>query len=102
MQSTSNEQSHEDESAIDYSKSTEYNFASSEKVPTIIGKFSFLRKLLDYSYHKHYSSERQLLHDDLIDQAGKTIIYDNGQNKICDKPAGGNWIVFTAGKNKFY
>lgn len=86
---------------IDYSKSTEDNFATAEKpLPPIVGKYNFLRTLLDYNYHKHYLEERQQLHDFLIDQSsGETVIYDSTKNKVCEKPAGGNnWIVFTAGK----
>jgi hypothetical protein len=81
---------------IDYSESTETNFATAKMSP-IVGKYAFIRKLLDYSYHKYYSPERQYLHDFLIDQSGETIIYDSNKNQVCDKPAGGNWIVFTAG-----
>lgn len=86
---------------IDYSKSTEDNFATNENpLPPIVGKYNFLRNLLDYSYHKHYSEDRQKLHDFLIDEgSGETVIYDSTKNLVCEKPAGGNnWIVFTAGK----
>ena len=83
-------------SDVDYSVSTEENFASKDCVP-FVGKYDFLRKLLDHDYHKYYSEERQQLHDYLIDQSGDTVIYDKKKNKVCEKPAEGNWIVFTAG-----
>lgn len=84
----------------DYSMSTEDNHGGifGPDCPPIVGKYNFLRKLLDYSYHKYYSIERQQLHDSLIDQYGHTVIFDTSKEIICDKPADGNWIVFTAGK----
>lgn len=96
--SQSSETVHE---SVDYSKSTEENYASSQEYAPIIGKYGFLRKLLDYNYHKHYTVERQLLHDSIIDQTSDTVIHDADKDRVCSKPAGGNWIVFTAGNQRF-
>jgi len=89
-----------DERVIDFTKSTEDNYGNTNSPDAdapIVGKYSFLRKLLDYNYHKPYIVERQKLHDVLIDEAGGTVIYDRSKDKVCEKPAEGNWIVFTAG-----
>jgi len=49
---------------FDYSKSTEDNYSTTNEV--YVGKFAELRKLLDYSYHKHYTEERQLKQDKMM------------------------------------
>jgi hypothetical protein len=82
-------------SNYDYTKSTEENYAVT--APTFVGKYGDLRQQLDYTYHQHYSAERQLLHDKLIDSFDHTFINDVHHGVVCDRPANGNWIVFTAG-----
>ena len=60
------------------------------------GKFSHIRKTLDYSYHSNYTFERQKLHDAIITDFLK-------ESYICDEDgniglaAADPWIVFTAG-----
>lgn len=76
----------------DYSMSTECNHSTD--VFQYVGKYADVRKELDYSYHRHYTPERQLLHDEWMDQFMQTIIRDG--NRTCEAPTQ-NWIVFTAG-----
>jgi hypothetical protein len=82
-------------SDYDFSKSSEDNY-SSPQAP-FVGKYKAQRSMLDYNYHKHYSEERQLLHDQLIDLFLQTTVTDYRFNDVtCDAPLE-NWIVFTAG-----
>lgn len=78
----------------DITKSSEINYCS-EGSP-FVGKYKDIRALLDYTYHKHYSEERQYLHDNLIDRFLKTRVHDREMNMECEVPLE-NWIVFTAG-----
>lgn len=78
----------------DYSKSSEENYCSDNAKE--VGKYGHIRNQLDYTYHKHYSEERQLLHDQLIDLFLKTRVRDSELNIECEAPLE-NWIVFTAG-----
>lgn len=90
----------------DYSKSTEDNYAlesttlnlsiPSPVSPLFVGKYKDQRSTLDYTYHRHYSPERQLFHDRMIDMFHNTRIVDTDNNLVCDRPLE-NWIVFTAG-----
>lgn len=79
---------------FDYTKSSEENYSSSESVN--VGKYKDIRCQLDYSYHKHYKAERQILHDRLIDKFLTTVVRDHTANVVCEAPLT-NWIVFTAG-----
>lgn len=78
----------------DYLKSTEENYCSPNA--PFIGKYGSIRQNLDYNYHKHYSVERQEMHDLLIDQFLKTIVRDRGGVSTCEAPLE-PWLVFTAG-----
>ena len=78
----------------DFEKSSEANYASPDT--PFVGKFKHFRAQLDYSYHKRYCVERQLLQDLLIDRFLKTRMVDHQQNVVCEVPLE-NWIVFTAG-----
>jgi hypothetical protein len=51
--------------SIDLEKSTEENYETLDDAFT--GKYNIFKRQLDYSYHKHYSMERQMLHDYIID-----------------------------------
>jgi len=83
--------------SFDYTKSTEQNYkVSDSEVPVYVGKYKDQRMLLDYSFHSHYTQERQLLHDMLIDLFHDTVVHDTEHNLYCDRPLE-NWIVFTAG-----
>jgi hypothetical protein len=77
-----------------YSLSSEENYSSNEKV--FVGKYSYERSLLDYTYHHYYIEERQLLHDQIIDMFLRTRVFDSVTNITCETPLE-NWIVFTAG-----
>ncbi len=60
------------------------------------GKFSHIRRTLDYTFHSHYTFERQKLHDAIItDMLNEAYICDENGNigAIAADP----WIVFTAG-----
>jgi len=60
------------------------------------GKFSHIRRTLDYSFHTNYTFERQMLHDMIItDMLNEAYICDIDGNigTIAADP----WIVFTAG-----
>lgn len=83
--------------SFDYSKSTEMNYAVDASVgPQFVGKYKDQRAVLDYSYHRHYSLERQLFHDRMMDLFHNTRVEDSDNNLVCDRPLE-NWIVFTAG-----
>ena len=68
----------------DYSKSTEDNY-SADSAP-FVGKYKLERSELDYSYHKRYSEERQLMQDSIVDMFLKTIVRDKKTNVVCDIP----------------
>ena len=60
------------------------------------GKYSHIRKTLDYDYHCNYTFERQMLQDAIItDMLDASIITDpdGKQGTVPTQP----WIVFTAG-----
>jgi len=60
------------------------------------GKFSHIRKTLDYSYHSNYTFERQKLHDAIItNMLNEAYICDEDGN--VGLAAADPWIVFTAG-----
>lgn len=74
--------------------SSEENNRSEER--NFYGKFSHIREALDYSFHSHYTFERQKLHDAIItDMLNEAYIRDENGNvgTIAANP----WIVFTAG-----
>ena len=60
------------------------------------GKFSHIRKTLDYSYHANYTFERQMLQDAIIDDMLNDAIILDVDGKIGSVPTE-PWIVFTAG-----
>ena len=78
----------------DFSKSSEINYNCPDA--PFVGKYSNERSQLDYSFHMRYSTDRQLLHDKLIDRFLNTIVRDHAKNIVCEAPEQ-NWIVFTAG-----
>jgi len=60
------------------------------------GKFSHIRRTLDYSFHSHYTFERQKLHDSIItDMLNEAYVCDEDGN--IGTVAADPWIVFTAG-----
>lgn len=85
--------------SFDYSRSTEDNYSTEvegDAEPLFVGKHKAHRAKLDYSFHKHYRSERQVFHDKLMDMFHHTRVFDGDKNLYCDRPLE-NWIVFTAG-----
>lgn len=76
-----------------YNLSTEQNYEMKGE-PVFVGKYARQRELLDYSYHLHYTPERQLLHDTLMERYNEVVIEDG--EYTCEIPEE-NWLVFTAG-----
>ena len=63
----------------DYTKSTTENYMyKGSDDPPFVGKYANLRIPMDYSYHKYYTVDRQLLHDRLIDKATHNIVAKEG------------------------
>ena len=60
------------------------------------GKYSHIRKTLDYNYHSNYTFERQKLQDAVIDDMLDDAIIWDVDGKIGSVPTE-PWIVFTAG-----
>ncbi len=94
-------------SSYDNSRSTEDNYSTDKAV--YVGKFADIRKCLDYSYHKHYTTERQLFQDKIMQlfdasspklettPKGSTIHKRNSFSRDkCDDPVQ-RWLLFTAG-----
>jgi len=74
--------------------SSEDNHKSSKAV--FYGPYSHIRASLDYTYHSHYTRERQNLQDKIIsDMVNGAVITDKNGN-VCTTPTE-PWIVFTAG-----
>lgn len=60
------------------------------------GRYSHIRRSLDYTFHSNYTFERQKLHDAIItDLLNEAFIYDRDGNY--GTVAADPWIVFTAG-----
>lgn len=57
-----------------------------------VGFFEEQRTKLDYTYHRHYIPERQLLQDQVMRKFLRTRIVDG--DVVCSKPTQ-PWIVFT-------
>ena len=74
--------------------STEDNHASDDMV--FVGAYSEVRSILDYSYHRNYTPERQLLQDGVVAEmlSQSQIVDRHGQT--CTTPTQ-PWVVFTAG-----
>jgi len=64
--------------------STEENYRSD--FLEFIGSYVEARKLLDYSFHKNYVPERQILQDQLMDLFLTTRIYDSKWGRVCEIP----------------
>jgi hypothetical protein len=79
----------------DFNKSSEDNYQSD--TPKFYGKYKYERSIMDYTYHKHYSKERQQLQDRIMERFHETKVFDTDNPSIfCSSPLE-NWIVFTAG-----
>lgn len=85
--------------SYDYTKSTEENYKHvGDTPPSFTGEFAKERSQIDYSYHKHYNIDRQLLQDHIMEKFLKTTIryVIDDEEIICDRPIQ-PWLVFTAG-----
>jgi dephospho-CoA kinase len=81
---------------FDYALSTEENYEASGDDRSFVGEYAGVRETLDYSYHKVYQRERQLLQDGIISSFLQTSVSDSKSDMTCPAPIN-NWIVFTAG-----
>jgi hypothetical protein len=75
-------------------RSSEENHQSDEII--FFGRFAHIRTTLDYSYHRNYTFERQMLQDAIISEfLDATYLTDKYGDK-CTTPTE-PWVVFTAG-----
>lgn len=61
-----------------------------------VGPYAALRAQLDYTYHVHYSHERQRLQDDIV----ASLVHDQGYNKpspSTPRSESAAWVCFSAG-----
>jgi hypothetical protein len=80
---------------FDFQKSTEVNYQ--DPIAPFVGKYAQHREQLDYDFHCRYSTPRQYLHDNIIDQFLQVTVHDSANHDlICESPEE-NWVVFTAG-----
>lgn len=75
--------------------STEDNYQSSSMF--FYGPYAHIREKLDYSYHKNYKRERQMLQDAIINEImNKAKVVDANSGEVCTTPTE-PFLVFTAG-----
>jgi len=75
--------------------STEDNYQSSSMF--FYGPYAHIRERLDYSYHKNYKRERQMLQDAIINEImSKAKVVDANSGEVCTTPTE-PFLVFTAG-----
>jgi uncharacterized phage-like protein YoqJ len=75
--------------------STEENYQTSSM--KFYGPYAHIRKKLDYTYHRNYKRERQMLQDAIIEEMLNTAkIVDANSGQFCTTPTE-PWLVFTAG-----
>ena len=70
----------------DYIRSSNDNYSVPADQAVFVGEYTAVRKKLDYSYHAHYSAERQRWQDRAI----KSVVSRT-------EPQGTPWIVYTCG-----
>lgn len=75
-------------------QSTEQNHCSDDMI--FYGRFAQIRGLLDYSYHKNYTFERQRFQDSVIQEFLQGAFITDKDGVVCTTPTE-PWIVFTAG-----
>jgi hypothetical protein len=75
-------------------RSTEENHRSGKA--EFYGAYSHIRKTLDYSYHSHYTRERQVFQDAIITEMLSAAILTDKDGNLCTTPTE-PWLVFTAG-----
>lgn len=74
--------------------STEDNYCTEDRI--FYGPYAYLRKTLDYTYHKNYKRERQVLQDAIIHDTMNTIELTDVNGDVCSTPTE-PFLVFTAG-----
>jgi len=75
-------------------KSTEENHESEDMY--FYGPYAHVRKTLDYTYHRNYTRERQLLQDAIITDFMSSPKIVDVEGRVCSTPTE-PFIVFTAG-----
>ncbi len=64
---------------------------------TFYGQYAHLRRTLDYSYHRNYNRERQMLQDAIIEETlSRVSVVDAYSGQTCTTPTE-PFLVFTAG-----
>ncbi len=79
---------------FDSDKSTEENHCASGM--NFYGPYAHLRELLDYTYHKNYTRERQMLQDSIIYETLNRVRIVDKTGTVCTTPTE-PFLVFTAG-----
>ncbi len=79
---------------FDSDKSTEENHCMSGM--NFYGPYAHLRELLDYTYHKNYTRERQMLQDSIIHETLNRVRIVDKTGTVCTTPTE-PFLVFTAG-----
>jgi len=74
--------------------STEENYYSEDRM--FYGPYAYIRKTLDYTYHRNYKRDRQVLQDAIIHDAMNTIELTDIHGDVCSTPTE-PFLVFTAG-----
>jgi len=79
---------------FDVNKSTEENYKSDNM--EFYGPYAHLRKTLDYTYHKNYRKDRQMLQDAIITDTLDAARVIDCSGQVCTTPTE-PFLVFTAG-----
>jgi predicted kinase len=79
---------------FDVYKSTEENYKSDDMM--FYGAYAHLRKTLDYTYHKNYRKDRQILQDAIIGDTLDAPRITDYSGQVCTTPTE-PFLVFTAG-----
>ncbi|GAX21008.1 hypothetical protein FisN_1Lu324 [Fistulifera solaris] len=75
-------------------RSSEENHQSDDRL--FYGRFAHIRATLDYSYHRNYTFERQMLQDAIISEFLDATYFTDKHGDKCTTPTE-PWVVFTAG-----
>lgn len=80
--------------SFDVSKSTEDNYSSNDLC--FYGKYANIRAMIDYTYHKNYTFERQRIQDSILHDFLQKVSITDKDGYVCTTPTE-PWVVFTAG-----
>jgi len=84
-------------SEYNITRSTEENYQSIQTV-VFSETYQDVRKTLDYTYHSHYTMERQVLQDSIVTRLVQQKTQQQQQQQATNNTTRPNsWIVFTAG-----